>query len=1056
MPQKILIKPTKKEKAEHQKKRFFQKSKTTIENFSDCSPLLTDTIYIDKSSTSYTNLEEGDATVGLLTSEVIIDSTDYLDYPQSISAKQVSVPTPVTESQFMEHHSASNYPNKDDHLSISSTMGGEGHDYQPSIALSSKIKRCIRFGFYNPICHYICNCPSFADEIKNNFPSTFGKLLIHSQMTFMALPVAVLLFDVIVVLPGYLASKIITEYGVYLSISFFIWVVGRSILRLIAFPGSTSRLLSEIEGEFQKYCIKMLIHSQNVCVDLANIVMNISHQNDDKQKDFNTFDYEDALLTLKKAREYRNRIVAVFHNVLTRLLPTEEDINGFTQPSKYGNNPLVGDIGNLTSVSSDAKEKAVELRQHLEDLLNAIDCLDDVLGQFLNASEKEAKKRTLSQPAMSLAQKLLTVSTDFGAFLQSIIPSEQPSTDDSVRTSLLDEVKNSVKDNLKSLFELMNPSPSNFVFGLDVLRGCLLSRYAGSQQLWIERPKSNGGGLLDAVHIPSDGKLIDLKKISKLAKVVVFCNPNAGLFEAATGLSLLGGNVPDSRRNEVISWTDFYLENGYDIIMFNYNCYGRSYRGQRRATNQKSKSIVSIFQFLYTCFLAPKPSPSSIKEDATAVAHHVIEKIGVRTFILHGESIGGMAAAGAAVELGKKLVEGETISYPTVLICDRTFCNLVAVAQRMVGSWTGSVIPFLTPWWNTDVAADYLHVRCKKVLAQDASDSIIHYSSSLKKGVAITKEINTLTTKNLSRFLETPLVYRMSDHEDVGVLQSSTVKTSRYLNINSLIWPDTTHIELSQAFHFAACARRIGRVATNMRQKLLLNSSQNSIEGDDNHDDEEGVEITAVFSRDQTDKIKESMSSEYSILLSVWDTLARCDGLTGMPLGTTVREGHDCVVDWLTCLLILGPQRVALAAEDRCKNCGLSDNPLLVKPCDFEFHYHGYEDADDDDSIDRLPTLPIPKVLSDLEKFADADCTEEIHHELEYCIKTLRYVVDRLSDKNVVKDALRNAHFQDLGNQSTGRFLNLTCGHNNQYSIEERIQLLSILSEASQSGSSLA
>jgi hypothetical protein len=82
--------------------------------------------------------------------------------------------------------------------------------------------------------------------------------------------------------------------------------------------------------------------------------------------------------------------------------------------------------------------------------------------------------------------------------------------------------------------------------------------------------------------------------------------------------------------------------------------------------------------------------------------------------IIHGESIGGMAAASAAKTLSTELYE-DINSSEILLICDRTFCNLVAVARRMVGEWTRYLIPYLVPDWNTDVAADYKNAACRKI-----------------------------------------------------------------------------------------------------------------------------------------------------------------------------------------------------------------------------------------------------------------------------------------------------------------------------------------------------
>lgn len=1070
----------------------------TVESLSDQSPLLE-----NSTKTRYTHqIEDQDYSNKNTSTEVesksLPERIQHHKKDSSVVVQETLVTiaktakTTTTSFQkkypFMDTIPTTSIHHQDESLAESETMGGyEDHHehHQPSTtSFYTKVRRCLQIGVYNPVCSCLVQYPTIADEIQIHFPLTAGKLLKHSKMTFVGIPIFVFLLDCFIILPGYLVAKVITEFGVYILMTLTIWAIGRAILRLIAFPGSTSRLVNEIEGEFQKYSIKMLMHTQNTCVDLANLLISLDEENKmvlsnsdtDEEYESNKMgqmkklqklfgvdaNRQDALLLWKKVKQYRDRILSVFHDVMDRLLSPEEQRLEEIQSSRYGNNPLVGDIGDLATISSRAREETIQLCKHIKVILDGIEILEKAAGEFLSSSAKDISKRKLSQEAVHASQRLLLISTEFGSFLESLGQNDTYE-DEPIRTSLFGELMHSIKGNAKMILEILDPPPSNSVFGLDVLRGCMLSRYMGAQQIWIGRPKSKGSGLIDAVHIPSDGNFIDpTNNHTKIEKVVIFCNPNAGLFETSTGLGLLGGNVSNSRGSEITSWTDFYIENGYDVIMFNYSCYGRSHKGKYRKQGHKSGCLATAIRLFQRFFLAPKPSPTSLKDDATIVANHLIDKIGVNKMVLHGESIGGLSAAGATVALsGREDFDDNDvpITYPSILICDRTFCNLVAVAQRMVGSWTGSVIPLLTPWWNTDVAADFLNARCKKVLAQDAADSIIHYSSSLKKGVSITKEIKSLKTQHLSQFLEAPLTYRMSDHQDVGVLYSSFDNPSRSNEIPSPTWPTSNHIDISQAFHFAACVRRIGKVATNIRKRQLLNSLEPSLE----EDEEEGVEITAVFSRDQANDMHKYNTPEDNILMEVWETLARCDGLTGMPLGATVKEGHDCVVDWLTCILTLGTQRVALAAEERSQKSSEQksslQNAISIKDCDFDFFYPGYNENDDDDdteSVERISTLPIPKVLTELEILYKAKGIEQIQHELEYSINTLRYIVDRLSDRDVVSKALRVAHFQDLQDQSPGRYLNLTCGHNNQYSVEEKIQLLSILTEALERGSTLA
>lgn len=68
----------------------------------------------------------------------------------------------------------------------------------------------------------------------------------------------------------------------------------------------------------------------------------------------------------------------------------------------------------------------------------------------------------------------------------------------------------------------------------------------------------------------------------------------------------------------------------------------------------------------------------------------------------------------------------------------------------------------------------------------------------------------------------------------------------------------------------------------------------------------------------------------------------------------------------------------------------------------------------------------------------------------------LRYMEDRITSKQVIKNALRVAHFDDgFDGFSTGRFLNLGCGHNNQFSFSERYELRTILSEVTEKENTL-
>ena len=164
-----------------------------------------------------------------------------------------------------------------------------------------------------------------------------------------------------------------------------------------------------------------------------------------------------------------------------------------------------------------------------------------------------------------------------------------------------------------------------------------------------------------------------------------------------------------------------------------------------------------------------KPTPESLRAYGIAVATHLVSSLGVDNLVIHGESIGGVAASGAARKLTESAFMKDKVS---LLVCDRTFCNLEAVAQRLVGGWSGYAIRMLAPFWSTDVAGDFLAANCPKVVANDCADAIIADSSSLKSGISFWKEIHcggSSTTKGIGWIRETPIEYRMADWEDACV-----------------------------------------------------------------------------------------------------------------------------------------------------------------------------------------------------------------------------------------------------------------------------------------------
>lgn len=121
-----------------------------------------------------------------------------------------------------------------------------------------------------------------------------------------------------------------------------------------------------------------------------------------------------------------------------------------------------------------------------------------------------------------------------------------------------------------AILPMLDPAPHKSIFGLDVLRGTVLSRYKGASQMWFTR---STGGKIDAMHIPAQGWTLGTNP-----KAVLYCNPNACLIEAAAGISLSSGNCARAGDDTDVScWTDYYTQLGYDVYLFNYCAYGRSH-----------------------------------------------------------------------------------------------------------------------------------------------------------------------------------------------------------------------------------------------------------------------------------------------------------------------------------------------------------------------------------------------------------------------------------------------------------------------------------------------
>ena len=1000
-----------------------------------------------------------------------------------------------------------------------------GAAHASSSALAAKAAACL------------VRVPTAADELTGaSHPICIVPSVILANGKYAAAGLPVAWFVICAMwLPLWGLSFLLTEIGIYLLMIGTVYKAGRALIRLIAFPGSSHRVYGEIEAEFGRYSCRMLDASCGVVIEAASAIIAVGggvppedrgglvgggtapglvSKVEQMMAPSSQYGFYDLVPLWGRAISYRNRVLGVYADVLARCLTDGgHDVTTTTTSSSstsaatnvgagdadartaYGNNPLVGNVGDLSGVAPDAVEEGCNFYELLQRVLSDMVQVDEIAGRAVrgnNAGTASNDSTTISIDARRAAVGLLRSATELKEMIPSMKPpsasgsgddddnadEENPNHHDDdenmdILRRRLQQEKNSspmevIKHGAASVLPMLDPPPHSSVLGLDVLRGCMLSRYEGAKQMWV--PRSCGSGRVDVLYLPSPNANVSGGNDSLSGdrrKAVLYCNPNAGLMEVASGMSLIGGNVAaadgSSGSEQENCWVDFYTQRGYDVYLFNYAGFGRS-SGTRRApvpaSDRTPGSLGRILRIIRGTFWDFAPSPKSMKSDALSVAKYIVDEIGVEHFVIHGESIGGMAASAAARGLGAATgvcvgrgfsgsgpLDVPSAKSPSLLICDRSFCNLEAVAERLVGGWSGKAIRMLTPFWNTDVAGDFIAARCPKIVANDAADSIIADASALKSGLAVAKELRKGATWGVNRMASAPVQYRMADWENVGVSES---KFFRGFHVQPPSWPADKHISLQEAYHFAACSRRIGKVATALRKELSGEARRLASSGNDS-EDEEGIEITELngfrsgIQSPTSPSSSTQTKSEEDKVLDAWKALALCDGMCGAPLGSAIKEGYDCTVNWLCSTVIYGVQVIAEAAERREKQSGKGGDEIIVLPPDFSrLSSLGFGGG-----LGAYP-VPIPEVVSTLKVICDEGTNLlGLESELGYCISVLEYIVARASAPSVVSDSLKVRHLSTESETtlSIGCFLNLNCGHNNPYSAAERESLWKLLQQ---------
>ena len=288
------------------------------------------------------------------------------------------------------------------------------------------------------------------------------------------------IFIVILWLPIFVLSMVLGENGVYLALACSIIWLGRSIIRMIAFPGASNRVLADIQGEFAKHSMRCLEAASEEIQELSQLVTA-------------TNGAQYALeVSWKRVCMYRRRVIAVLLQVIYTLLQDEDPIFGCDE--NYENNPLVGDdLGYIPPHVVDDANDLCQILSRVLSVLNKIEphvkmCIAFKDSSRFSSSSSRAYQKFLSERIDSrveeTAKELSRASMDLRDLLPSLHPdarrssSNDHASDEHPRMSNLEAMQASVS----SIIPFFDPPLYSSPFSLDVMRCCVLSRYRGSKQ----------------------------------------------------------------------------------------------------------------------------------------------------------------------------------------------------------------------------------------------------------------------------------------------------------------------------------------------------------------------------------------------------------------------------------------------------------------------------------------------------------------------------------------------------------------------------------------------
>lgn len=241
--------------------------------------------------------------------------------------------------------------------------------------------------YHGGVLHRIASVRCASDTL----PTLFHTIVTNGKSSAAAL-LGVYLMLLSLFVPFWLLSFLVTEWGIYIAAIGSIFLIGRSIIRMIAFPGASRRIVTEIEKEFAKYSVRMIEISCNSICELASL-FEPREQVGEAKLDKRVLQQLPGVW--RRVKDCRDRVLGVYVDVLRYIYQQDSAFqlhlsetldhtqnNALTTSAdrygpgltRFGNNRLMGDVGDVSSLPVRFHGRG-RIAGDLRFCLNALICL---------------------------------------------------------------------------------------------------------------------------------------------------------------------------------------------------------------------------------------------------------------------------------------------------------------------------------------------------------------------------------------------------------------------------------------------------------------------------------------------------------------------------------------------------------------------------------------------------------------------------------------------------------------------------------------------------------